>query len=123
VNHFIKRLNAIYNRAAAAGYIEQAKNPMRLVSKVEETPRAKRRLSREEEARIAAAAAELGLEYVTTAMIILIETGMRPMEFFEMQCSQVILSEGIIKPISYKTGRQRGGSAQPKRRNVPLAHQ
>lgn len=120
VNHFIKRLNAIYNRAAAAGYIEQAKNPMRLVSKVEETPRAKRRLSREEEARIAAAAAELGLEYVTTAMIILIETGMRPMEFFEMECSQVFLSEGIIKPISYKTGWRRGGSAQPRERIVPL---
>src|SRR5262249_48765559 len=91
VNRFIERLNAIFHRAIAAGYIDAARNPMRLVSKVEETPRAKRRLSREEEERIAVAANELGYEYVATAMIILVETGMRPQEFFEMRRDQVIL--------------------------------
>jgi integrase len=121
INHFIKRLSAIYNQAIAAGYLEAAQNPMKLVRKVEETPRAKRRLSREEEDRIATAAHLLGYEYVTTVMIVLVETGMRPMEFFDMTTDQVILSEGIIKPVSYKTGRRRSGSSQPKTRIVPLS--
>src|SRR5262249_46720578 len=86
----------------------------------EETPRAKRRLSREEEERIAAAANELGYEYVATAMTILLETGMRPQEFFEMRRDQVILSQGVIKPTFYQIGRRRGGSRQPRVRIVPL---
>lgn len=121
INHFIKRLSAIYNQAIAAGYLDASQNPMRLVKKVEEVPRSKRRLSREEEERIATAAFELGYEHVASVMTILVETGMRPMEFFEMALDQVVLSEGIIKPLSYKTGRRRSGSAQPKTRIVPLS--
>ena len=45
---------------------------------------------------------------------------MRPLEFFEMKKDQVSLSEGWIKPISYKTGRRRMATAQPKERIVPL---
>src|SRR5262249_11745591 len=120
INRVIERLNAIFHQAIVAGYVDAAKNPIRLVSKVEETPRAKRRLSREEEEGITAAANDLGYEYVATAMTILLETGMRPQEFFEMRRDQVILSEGIIKPTSYKIGRRRGGSAQPRVRIVPL---
>jgi len=45
---------------------------------------------------------------------------MRPLEFFEMKKDQVSLSEGWVKPISYKTGRRRMATAQPKLRTIPL---
>jgi integrase len=45
---------------------------------------------------------------------------MRPWEFFEMKKDQVSLSEGWIRPISYKTGRRRMATAQPEEMIVPL---
>ncbi len=120
INHFIKRAKVVFGRAAAEGFIDPEKNPSRLLSKIEETPRAKRRLSREEEEKIAAAAAGLGLEYVASAMMILLETGMRPQEFLLMRQSQVNLAEGIVTAISYKSGRRRAATAQPKSRDIPL---
>jgi integrase len=45
---------------------------------------------------------------------------MRPMELFEMKRDQVVLSEGYIKVISYKTGKRRTVKAQPKTRIIPL---
>ena len=62
----------------------------------------------------------LKLDYVANATIILLETGMRPMELFEMKRDQVVLSEGYVKAISYKTGKRRTVTAQPKTRIIPL---
>src|SRR5262245_60509750 len=115
INHFIKRLKVIYSRAAASGRIEAGRNPMRLISKVEETPLAKRRLDREEEARLIAAARELGFDYVASAIICRIETGLRPQEFAEMTRDQVHLSEGFILARSYK-----GKGGQIRERAIPL---
>lgn len=121
INHFIRRLGAILNQAVAAGYLDAAANPLRLVRQVEEEPRAKRRLTREEEARIHCAARELGLDHVAVACLALVETGMRPSELFEMKAEQVDFAAGIIRPISYKIGRRRSGTPTPKARIVPLS--
>ena len=119
INHFIKRLNVIFNRAIAAGHVEAGKNPMTDISKVEEIPLRKQRLSPEREAAILEACAALGFDYVAQAVIILLDTGMRPTELFKMRREQVWLNRGVIEPISYKRGR-RNQSAQPKKRAVPL---
>lgn len=115
INHFIKRLRVIFGRAIAAGHIEAARNPMRLISKVEELPLAKRRLSREEEARLIEAARELGFDYVASAIICRIETGLRPQEFAQMTRDQVRLAEGFIIARSYK-----GKGGQVRERAIPL---
>ena len=121
INHFCRRLATILNHARASGYLDPDQNPMRLVHRVEELPRIKRRLGREEEGRLLQAAHLLDLDHVGTAVIILLETGMRPMELFEMKPAQLNLAEGIIRPVSYKIGRRQGGPAQPRERIVPLS--
>lgn len=115
INHFRKRLKVIFNRATAAGYVEASKNPMANIGKAEETPRAKRRLAPDEEARLIKAARDLGFDYVASAIICRIETGLRPMEFARMERGQVRLSEGFIIARSYKSK-----SPQPKERPIPL---
>ena len=120
INHFVRRLSTIFNHAIAAGYAHD--NPTRMVRRVEEIPLVKRRLGREEEARLIEAAHFLGFDHTAAAVVILLETGMRPRELFEMKVSQVDLAQGIIRPVSYKIGRRRGGaSAQPRERIVPLS--
>lgn len=120
LNHFIRRLGTILNHARAAGFLEADHDPVRLVRRIEETPRAKRRLEVDEERRLLEAANLLGLEHVGQALILLLETGMRPRELFELRREQLDLAEGIVRPISYKIGRRTGGSAQPRERIVPI---
>ena len=120
VNRMVERLKVIFKQAIAAGYIDADRNPMRLIGKVEENPRAKRRLSRDEETAIINSAKELGFEYVGSATIILLETGMRPQEFLMMKKDQVCLQDGTINVISYKIGWRRASAPQPKNRIIPL---
>src|SRR5262245_9018834 len=120
INRIIERANVIFTLAVAEGFVDPQRNPMNLISKLEEAPKIKLRLSRDNEENILKACRLLGLDYLASATIILLETGMRPMEFFEMKKCQVSLSEGWIKAISYKTGRRRMATAQPKERVVPL---
>src|SRR5262249_57173218 len=49
INHFIKRLNVIFNRAIAAGQDETGKKPMIAISKNEEAPLRKPKRSTERE--------------------------------------------------------------------------
>jgi len=120
INRIIERANVIFTLAIAEGFVDPQRNPMALISKLEEAPKIKLRLSRDSEENILKACRLLGLDYLASATIILLETGMRPMEFFEMKKAQVSLSEGWVRPISYKTGRRRMATAQPKGRIVPL---
>lgn len=115
INHFIKRLRVIFNRAEGNGLIEPARNPMRQIKKVEEISRAKRRLGPQEEARLIDAAKELGFDYVASAIICRIETGLRPQEFAGMERGQVHLAEGFIIARSYK-----GRGGEQKERAIPL---
>ncbi|MGH9752678.1 MAG: tyrosine-type recombinase/integrase [Blastocatellia bacterium] len=117
INHFIKRARVIFNRAVIAGYVDAAKNPMRLVKKVEEKPKVKRRLSREEEARLIEIARDLGFDYVASAIICRVETGLRPMEFAGMGRDQVKPSDGFIIAHSFK-----GKAGQVKERTIPLTN-
>ena len=120
INRIIERANVIFTLAVAEGFLDAQRNPMRLISKLEESPKIKLRLSRDSEEKILNACRVLKFDYLASATIILLETGMRPLEFFEMRIGQVSLSNGWIKPISYKTGRRRMATAQPKERIVPL---
>jgi integrase len=120
INRIIERANVIFTLAIAEGFVDPQRNPMTLISKLEEAPKIKLRLSRDSEENILKTCLGLGVDYLASATIILLETGMRPMEFFEMKKSQVSLSEGWIKAISYKTGRRRMATAQPKERIIPL---
>jgi integrase len=120
VNRIIERANVIFTLAVAEGFIEGHRNPMNKIAKLEEVPKVKRRLNQEDEEKILKACLVLKLDYVANATIILLETGMRPMELFEMKRDQVVLSEGYIKAISYKTGKRRTVTAQPKTRIIPL---
>ena len=120
INRIIERANVIFTLAVAEGFIDAQRNPMNLVAKLEEVPKVKQRLSYEAEEKILNACRQLKLDYVASATIILLETGMRPMELFEMKSDQVVLSEGYIKAISYKTGKRRAVTAQPNTRIIPL---
>ena len=120
VNRIIERANVIFTLAVAEGFVEAHRNPMNKISKLEEVPKVKLRLNHDNEEKILKACRVLELDYVANATIILLETGMRPMELFEMKRDQVVLSEGYIKAISYKTGKRRTVTAQPKTRIIPL---
>lgn len=104
INHFIKRMRAIFNYAVEIGTLTPKQNVMRLVTKWNEKHTSKRRLSKNDEAAITNAAFELGLEYVADAMTAILETGLRPSEFYEMARDQVKLSEGHIIAHSEKGG-------------------
>lgn len=114
VNRIIERANVVFTLAVAEGFVDSQGNPMKLNSKLEEPLKIKLRLSRDSEENILKACRSLGLDYLASATIILLETWMRPLEFFEMKKDQVSLSEGWIRPISHKTGRRRMATAQPK---------
>jgi len=94
IYRIIERANVIITLAVAEGFVDSERNPMNLISKLEEAPKIKLRLSRDSEENILKACRLLGLDYLASATIILLETGMRPMEFFEMKKDHVSLSEG-----------------------------
>jgi integrase len=110
----------IFTLAVAEGFIDPHRNPMNKIAKLEEFPKIKQRLNHKDEEKILKASLLLKLDYVANATVILLETGMRPLELFGMKRDQVVLSEGYIKAISYKTGRRRTVTAQPKTRIIPL---
>jgi integrase len=85
INRIIERANVIFTLAVAEGFVDSHSNPMNLISKPEETPKIKLLLSRDSEENILKTCRGLGLDYLASATIILLETGMRPMEFFEMK--------------------------------------
>jgi integrase len=120
VNRIIERANVVFTLAVAEGFVDSQGSRMKLNSKLEEAPKIKLRLSRDSEENILKACRSLGLDYLASATIILLETWTRPLEFFEMKKDRVSLSEGWIRPICYKIGRRRMATAQPKERIVPL---
>ncbi len=80
INRIIERAHVIFTLAVAEGLIDAHRNPMNLVAKLEEVPKVKQRLSFEDEENILEACHFLKLDYVASATIILLETGMRPWE-------------------------------------------
>jgi integrase len=93
--------------------------------RLEVEPTIKRVLSPEEEARLLAACetrpgmGPTDRGHAAHAIVILVEGGFRPREFFSMKKSQVNLLARQVTVISYMLGRLRK-SAQPKRRIIPI---
>lgn len=123
VNRLLEGLAAVFASAIAQGL--RSDNPCESVVRLEFEPLQKSVLSFEDEERMLNLCRERRDTYgdwsaVEAAIVILVEGGFRPKEFFTMKKSQVDLLNRHVTAISYKRGRGRA-SGQPKRRQVPIS--
>lgn len=124
VNIYLDYMSSIFT--VAIGEKLRADNPCDEVMRLEVERITKRVLGFEDEAKLLAACRDhkkvnrFDRVQVPDAIVILVEGGFRPREFLTMKKSQVDLLNRRVKVISYKTGRGRRKSAQPKIRYVPI---
>lgn len=125
VNRYLDTLSSIFS--LAIGEKLRSDNPCDSVQRLAVEPITKCVLSFEEEDRLLAACENMrkvnrwDRDHVAHAIVVLVECGFRPKEFFTMKKSQVDLVGRKVTVISNKTGKSRRRSAQPKRRIVPIS--
>jgi len=124
VNNILDCLSSIFTLAIAEGL--RTTNPCASVMRLEVGRFTKQVLSREDEQRLLEACRRQRRNSrnewpeVEAAIVVLVEGGFRPREFFTMKKSQVDIAGRRVEVISYKRGRRRT-SAQPKTRIVPIS--
>lgn len=106
----------IFTRAQREGLV--GSNPFRQVAIPEIRELVKRRLSREEEARLLVACQAGRRDHLATAIILMVELGPRPSELFNLKTEDIEPGSRMIRFRSYKTGRRRY-SHQSKDRWIP----
>lgn len=105
VNRELEVLSRIFT--LAIGNKLPVENPCAAVVKLAENPSRERRCSPDEEAQIRAACNTPKRRHVASAIILAIETGLRPFELFYLKRSQISLAERWIHVVSRKTGARR----------------
>lgn len=124
INFYLDCLSSIFALAVAEGL--RTTNPCASVMRLEAPTFTKRVLSHEEEERLLDVCRRQpnngrnDWAEVEAGIVILVEGGFRPQEFFKMKKSQVDIVNRRVQAISYKRGRRRT-SAQPKTRMVPIS--